>query len=233
MDKKEKNQFIAAIFYPFILVFAMVLVFVVEQLFHFNFGSFGIYPRRISGLIGVLTAPFIHGDFSHLLNNSIPLLILGASLFYFYKEIALKVFLWIFFMGGLWTWVSAREAYHIGASGVVYGLFSFLLISGFIRKSLQLIAISFFVVFVYGSMVWGIFPIKIEISFEGHFWGFMAGVILAVYYRKQGPQKKEYHWEDEEDDEEDEHNDNDKSQNTASTTYQYIYIENKKQEKEN
>jgi hypothetical protein len=82
-------------------------------------------------------------------------------------------------------------------------------------------------------MVWGIFPIKIEISFEGHFWGFMAGVILAVYYRKQGPQKKEYHWEDEEDDEGDEHNDNDKSQNTASTTYQYIYIENKKQEKEN
>lgn len=225
MEKKEKNQFIAAIFYPFLLVFAMVLVFVVEHLFQLNFGNFGIYPRKFNGLIGVFTAPFIHGDFSHLLNNSIPLLILGSSLFYFYKEIALKVFLWIFFMGGLWTWVSAREAYHIGASGVVYGLFSFLLISGFIRKSLQLIAISFFVVFVYGSMVWGIFPIKVEISYESHFWGFMAGVILAIYYRKQGPQKKEYHWE-EDDEDIDEHNDN----LEVPTSYRYIYIEKNKEE---
>jgi membrane associated rhomboid family serine protease len=152
-------------------------------------------------------------------------LILGATLFYFYKEIALKVFLWIFLMGGFWTWVSAREAMHIGASGVIYGLFSFLLISGFIRRNIQLIAISFFVVFIYGSMIWGIFPIKKHISFESHFWGFVAGLILAIYYRKQGPQKKVHHWEEDDEDENDSNIHPNIDKNPIEITY--IFKENK------
>lgn len=223
MEKKEKNQFIAALFLPSVLVFTMFIVFLIEIIFNVSFNSYGIYPRKVSGLIGIILAPFLHGDFSHLLNNSIPILILGSSLFYFYKEIALKVFLWVFIMGGIWTWMSAREATHIGASGVVYGLFSFLLISGFIRRNMQLISISFFVVFVYGSMVWGIFPIKVEISYESHFWGFIAGAILSVYYRKQGPQKKEYHWE--EDDNDDEPPTPTKNPPSQEITYHYVYKE--------
>jgi membrane associated rhomboid family serine protease len=101
-------------------------------------------------------------------------------------------------MGGFWTWVMARESYHIGASGLIYGLFSFLLLSGFIRLNKQLISLSFFVVIVYGSMVWGIFPVKLNISYEAHFWGFVSGIILAIFYRKQGLQKEVFVWEEDE-----------------------------------
>ncbi len=225
MDKLEKHQFLNSLVYPFIFVFAIVVIFFIEVIFELNLSNYGIYPRKFSGLKGVLFAPFLHGDASHLINNAIPLLILGATLFYFYKEIALKVFLWIFLMGGFWTWVSAREAMHIGASGVIYGLFSFLLISGFIRRNIQLIAISFFVVFIYGSMIWGIFPIKKHISFESHFWGFVAGLILAIYYRKQGPQKKVHHWEEDDEDENDSNIHPNIDKNPIEITY--IFKENK------
>ena len=128
---------------------------------------------------------------------------MGGLLFYFYKEIAFKVSVWIYLMVGVWTWIYAREAYHIGASGVLYGLFSFLLISGFIRRNKQLISLSFAVIFLYGSLVWGLFPIDIKVSFEAHVFGFIAGIILAIYYRKEGPQKVEHHWEEDEEDGED------------------------------
>lgn len=227
MDKLEKHQLLNSIIYPFIFVFAIVVVFFIEVIFELNISNYGIYPRNFSGLKGILFAPFLHGDVSHLINNAIPLLILGTTLFYFYKEIALKVFLWIFLMGGFWTWISAREAIHIGASGIIYGLFSFLLISGFIRRNIQLIAISFFVVFIYGSMIWGIFPIKKHISFESHFWGFVAGLILAIYYRKQGPQKKVHHWEDEDDEDEDVSNIH---PNTANNPIEFTYVFKEKKE---
>lgn len=100
-------------------------------------------------------------------------------------------------MVGIWTWIYAREAYHIGASGLLYGLFSFLLVSGFIRRNKQLISLSFAVIFLYGSLVWGLFPIDVKISFEAHVWGFVAGIVLAIYYRNQGPQKIEHHWDEE------------------------------------
>jgi len=227
MDKLEKNHILNSLLYPFIFVFTIVVIFFIEVIFELNLSNYGIYPRNFSGLKGVLFAPFLHGDASHLINNAIPLLILGTTLFYFYKEIALKVFLWIFLMGGFWTWVSAREAMHIGASGVIYGLFSFLLISGFIRRNIQLIAISFFVVFIYGSMIWGIFPIKKHISFESHFWGFVAGLILAIYYRKQGPQKKVHHWEEDDEDEDEDEDEADSNIDKNPIEITYIFKENK------
>jgi len=174
------------------------MVHFVQYAFELNFVQYGIFPRTIKGLYGILLSPLIHGDFNHLFNNAFPLLILGSALFYFYKEIALKVTFWIYLMVGVWTWVYAREAYHIGASGLLYGFFSFLLVSGFIRKHTQLIALSFVVIFLYGSLVWGILPIDLKVSFEGHLWGFIAGIILAFYYRKQGPQAKKHIWVEEE-----------------------------------
>ncbi len=173
------------------------LVKFVEVFFGISFANFGVEPRTISGLKGILFSPFIHGDFNHLFNNSVPLLILGSSLFYFYRPIAFKVLFWSVIMSGLWTWISARPSFHIGASGVIYSLFGFLLMSGFIRKHYRLIAISFLVAFVYGSMIWGIFPIKEGISYEGHFWGLFAGLALAFIYKRIGLQKKEYVWVDE------------------------------------
>lgn len=180
----------------------MGLSHLIQFVFEMNFVKLGIYPRSIKGLIGIITSPLIHGSFNHLFNNSIPIIILGGLLFYFYKEIAFKVSTWIYLMVGVWTWIYAREAYHIGASGVLYGLFSFLLISGFIRRNKQLISLSFAVIFLYGSLVWGLFPIDIKVSFEAHMWGFIAGIILAIYFRKEGPQKVEHVWEEDDLDEE-------------------------------
>jgi membrane associated rhomboid family serine protease len=194
LKKEELNILLNALIYPAFFVVLLGGVHFVQYGFDLNFVHFGVFPRKLTGLIGIATSPLIHGDFSHLFNNSIPLLILGSALFFFYKEIALKVTLWIYLMVGVWTWVYAREAYHIGASGLLYGLFSFLLVSGFIRRHTQLISLSFVVIFLYGSLVWGILPIDVKISFEGHLWGFVAGIILAIYYRKQGPQRKEHEW---------------------------------------
>ncbi len=164
-----------------------------------DFYKWGIYPRNPESLIHIITAPFIHGSWNHLINNTVPVLILGSVLFYFYKPVAVKIFFWIWLMSGLWLWALARPSYHIGASGIVYGLASFIFFSGIFRKYYKLIAISLLVVFLYGSMIWGIFPLKKEISFEAHFYGFVAGLILAYYFRKEGPQKPVYEWELEDD----------------------------------
>ncbi|MBL4669042.1 MAG: rhomboid family intramembrane serine protease [Flavobacteriales bacterium] len=200
MRKIEKNKIVNAFLYPVLFILVIGLSHLIQLVFELNFTHYGVYPRSIKGLIGIITSPLIHGSFNHLFNNAIPIFILGSALFYFYKEIAFKVSAWVYLMVGIWTWVYAREAYHIGASGVLYGLFSFLLVSGFIRKNIQLIALSFAVVFLYGSLIWGVFPTDVKISFEAHLWGFLSGIILAFYYRKKGPQKIEYHWEDEEED---------------------------------
>jgi len=202
LEKEEKNKLINALIYPVLLIAIMGIVHFIQYIFDWKIHVYGIYPRKISGLRGIFLMPFIHGDKYHLLNNATSFFILCSTLFYFYKKIALKVLFWVMIIGGIWTWLLARESYHIGMSGVIYGLFSFLLISGFLRKNTQLVWVSFFVVFVYGSMVWGIFPLKVEISYEGHLWGFIAGIVLALYYKKQGPQKVEYIWEEEEEEEE-------------------------------
>ncbi|MCB9359811.1 MAG: rhomboid family intramembrane serine protease [Flavobacteriales bacterium] len=199
MNKHEINKIINALFFPLLFVVVSGIVHALQYFLNLNWFHYGIFPLKVENLPGIILSVFIHGDLNHLFNNSVPILILGTSLFYFYKEIAVKVIMWIVLMGGIWTWISAREAYHAGASGLIYGLFAFLMISGFIRRNKQLIALSFFVVLVYGSMVWGIFPVKINISFESHLWGFISGVVLAIYYRKQGPQKVVHVWEEEED----------------------------------
>jgi len=211
------------------------LVHFIQYVFEIRFTHYGVYPRSTKGLIGIITSPLVHGSFSHLFNNSIPILILGSSLFYFYKEVAFKVSVWVYLMVGVWTWVYAREAYHIGASGLLYGLFSFLLVSGFIRRNTQLIALSFAVIFLYGSLVWGIFPIDVKISFEGHMWGFVAGIILAWYYRKQGPQKIEHHWEEEDDELDDENaywKEGVSKQKQQQQQVNYIYKPSKKEEEQ-
>ncbi|MCF8369287.1 MAG: rhomboid family intramembrane serine protease [Bacteroidales bacterium] len=166
--------------------------------------NLGNYPRTWHGLLGILTSPLIHSDLKHLGANSVPLFVLGGCLFYFYKEISLKVILLIYLIPGIAVWVGAREAYHIGASGVVYGLAGFLFFSGIVRKDNRLLAITMMITFLYGSMVWGIFPDffpEENISYESHFWGLVTGSILAFYFRKEGPQRKVYQWELEEEEE--------------------------------
>jgi len=230
VNKFEKNKIINALTIPSLFVAIIGFVHLFSYLLDISFVTYGVFPRKLSGLIGIITSPLIHADFNHLFNNSIPLLILGSALFYFYREVAFKVSFWIYLMVGVWTWVSARESYHIGASGVLYGLFSFLLISGFLRKHKNLISLSFAVIFLYGSLVWGIFPIDLKISFEGHLWGFIAGVVLAFYYKKQGPQKVEYVWPEEDEEYDDEYWKIESEENPPKQIINYIYKPSEKKD---
>ncbi len=188
-----------ALLYPFLLLIAMWLVYWAEHLFLFPFHELGVLPRSLSGLKGVLFMPLIHSpsEIQHIVNNSIPTFVLLATLIHFYKPIALKVFVSLWIMTGSFLWMYAENtgSYHIGMSGVIYGLASFLFTSGVIRKYLPLQAISLFVVFVYGSMVWGLFPMEQRVSWEGHLMGFLSGILLAFMFRKQGTQRPKFQYE--------------------------------------
>lgn len=197
------KQILNSIFYPLLFLFIAWLVFIIERLNEFNFSAYGILPRKLSGIIGIITSVFIHGDIQHISSNTLPILVLGMMLFYFYKKIAKATFIWIWLVSGIWLWIGGRSSevnlmYHIGASTLIYGLATFLFFSGVFRKHLRLMVVSALVVFLYGSIMWGIFPLKSEISWEGHLFGALAGVLVAYNYRKEGPQRQVYYWGEEE-----------------------------------
>jgi membrane associated rhomboid family serine protease len=151
---------------------------------------------------------FIHGDIGHIASNSIPILVLGMMLFYFYKKIARGAFIWIWIVSGIWLWIGGRNnplhnTYHIGASTLIYGLAAFLFFSGVFRKHVQLMFVSALVVFLYGSIMWGVFPLRPEMSWEGHLFGALAGVLVAYSFRNEGPKRRVYEWEDESEEDDD------------------------------
>jgi len=158
----------------------------VEIATEISFSSLGVLPRTLRGTIGIFTGPLVHGDVIHLISNTLPILLLGILLFYFYHRIAIEIFIWIYLVTGFWTWLIARDAYHIGASGIVYGMASFLFFSGIIRRSRQLMTISAIIIFLYGGMIYGVFPEAVEnnVSWESHLMGAIVGVSLAFLFRK-------------------------------------------------
>ena len=186
MRTTKDLTFSAAVYiYPILLVLAIWFAFWLEQRFGFNLRAWGIKPRELIGLRGVFFSPFLHGDTTHLLSNSLPLLLLSLTLFYFYRGIAFNVIIFGGILTGILTWIIGRGgSVHIGASGVVYLLASFLFFKGIWSKNMRLIAVSLVVVFIYGSLIWGVFPGKPKISWEGHLSGFVSGIIFALYYRK-------------------------------------------------
>ncbi|MDD3078202.1 MAG: rhomboid family intramembrane serine protease [Paludibacter sp.] len=200
----EKKRFLLAIFFPMILSVFMVLVFVLEKGMGWDFHRAGIYPRHIGSIYGILTYGFIHAGIGHLLNNLLSFFILSTCVYFFYREIANPVMLSSYLLSGIILWIIGRDSWHIGASGWIYALASFLFFSGIFRKHIPLIAISLVVTFLYGSMVWHLFPWTVDdpVSWEGHFAGAVTGLILSVLFRKYGPQKPVKNWEDEEDDNE-------------------------------
>lgn len=151
-----------------------------------DLGVLGILPRTLTGIVGIITGPLIHGDTLHLLSNTFPLLLLLLAVFYFYNKIALEVFFWIYLITGFWVWLAARQAYHIGSSGLVYGLAAFLFFSGLFRKDARSIAVALCIAFLYGGMLQGLFPTAGRISWESHLLGSAAGVLCSFYFRKNG-----------------------------------------------
>ncbi len=201
--KKDLNNLILASLYPIVLITIMWIIKIAESALPYDFHTWGIYPLHWEGLKGVLFSPFIHGSYEHLISNTFPLLILGTALFYFYRQLGIKITIFSWIMSGLWVWVFARESYHIGASGIIYSWAAFLFVSGVVRDHPRLMALSLLIAFLYGSMVWGIFPLRERMSWEGHLMGLLSGVVLALFYKEKGPQRKKYSWElEEEDDEE-------------------------------
>jgi membrane associated rhomboid family serine protease len=200
----EKKRFIYSLVFPVFFLFVIWALKIFEITMDLSLVEGGVYPRRISGLKGILFSPTIHGDWKHLLDNSLPAFFLSLALFYFYRDIAYRIWLLIYFIGGILLWAVGREAYHIGASGLIYGLATFLFLSGVIRKVRSLMAISLLVVFWYGGMVWGLLPFDYEVSFEAHITGAVSGIILAILYRDQGPVPERSPLLDEEEEEENE-----------------------------
>jgi len=188
----DKRRIKYSIIFPIFFIIIIWCVKVFELASGYSFSFLGIYPRTFHGLLGIFFAPLLHADFNHLINNSVPLFILSVGVFYFYRPLGYKVFFLTWFVTGIWVWCGARSAYHIGASGIVYGLASFLVFSGALRRKPELAAISLIVIFLYGSMIWGIFPFVPDISWESHLSGGTVGLIIAIIFRKDGPQAKKF-----------------------------------------
>lgn len=235
MKNEALKSLIKVGIYPMLFLTGMWLVFLIDQLSSYNLTQFGTSPRTLKGLLGILTSPFLHANLDHIASNSLPMLVLGMLTFYFYKPIAWPAFLWIYFMSGIWLWVGGRnnpdrEIYHIGASGLIYGAALFLFFSGVLRKHKPLMVISALVLFLYGSMMWGIFPLMPDISWEAHLFGAISGLMVAYNYRKEGPQREEYVWENEDDDENDDEYLNAQENETepGNTTITYHFIPKQK-----
>jgi membrane associated rhomboid family serine protease len=234
----EQKRMLRSLIIPGIFVVLMWLVKIIEIIFNVDLEAFGLAPLSVKGLPGILFAPLLHANFSHLSANTLPFFFLGGLLFYFYRSIAWKIFCLIWLITGVWVWFFARgDAVHVGASGVVYGLASFLFLSGILRRDTRLMAITLLIAFLYGGLVWGIFPQLFPnqpISWESHLMGLLSGAVLAAYYRNAGPGRKVYEWENEEEGEEEIEEENEEENNNKGpgdagndegTTLNYEYKE--------
>lgn len=197
----EKKHIKYALYIPCGIVLALLLCFLVENGMDWDFTHGGIFPRQAKGLGGILTHGFIHADWSHLFNNCLSLFVLSSFLCYFYTPLDKKILLFSYLGSGILLWIIGRPCWHVGASGLVYSLCFFLFFSGIFRKHIPLVAVSLIVVFLYGNVVWHMFPWQTSdpVSWEGHLSGGVTGTIIAICYRHKGPQKPAPEWEDEED----------------------------------
>jgi membrane associated rhomboid family serine protease len=196
MDKHFKFTN-AVVGVPLFFVLFLWFIYWLEIRYDFDFVENGVYPRTFSGLQGIIFSPFIHSDLDHLYNNSIPLLILLAALQFFYPNQSFGVITFGIIISGIITWLIGRPSFHIGASGLIYVVFSFIFLKGLLTRYYRLIALSLAVIMIYGGMVWYVFP-KVDnaISWEGHLGGFIAGSILALVYKtKEYTKVIKYEWE--------------------------------------
>jgi len=203
----EKELFTHSILKSVIIVAVLWVIFLINDIFGLQWNDYGLHPRNIDSLFGIFTMPFLHGDISHLFSNSVPLLVLLFSIFYFFPKKAWLILMMTYFMAGTLTWIIGTQGTHVGASGIVYALAFFLVTISVLKQEPKLMAYSLIIIFLYGSIVWGFFPQLFpdkHISWEGHLAGAITGVILAFFYRKEGPVKKVYFEEEEEEEESEE-----------------------------
>jgi membrane associated rhomboid family serine protease len=161
--------------------------------------ALGIRPRDPSGLVGILTAPFVHASFEHLMSNTLPLGLLSALALYAYPRATRYALPLIWIVSGLGVWLWARPSLHVGISGITHGLMFFLFVIGLLRRDRLGVSIALLVFFLYGGMTLSVLPREENISFEYHLAGGLAGLIaaLALFRLDPAAPRKRYSWEDE------------------------------------
>ncbi|MEZ5041741.1 MAG: rhomboid family intramembrane serine protease [Saprospiraceae bacterium] len=195
---KISDRLIDSLSLPFKMVATLWGIQVFQWLLGLKLGFLGVFPQKIFGLKGILFSPLIHGDFGHLLSNTPPLFVLSALILFFYKKVAIRSFAMIYFLTGLAVWLFGRPVFHIGASGVIYGLVAFVFWSGIFRRNFKSIALALLVVFYYGSMVLGVLPGQEGISWESHLLGGLVGIFVAWWYKEtieKDEERETYSWE--------------------------------------
>jgi membrane associated rhomboid family serine protease len=159
---------------------------------------FGVRPRQWIGLLGIFVAPLLHANFAHLIANTLPLVVLGTTMLHLYPTAAFRVLPAVYFGPGILVWLFARDGNHVGASGLIYGLVSYVFVAGLIRRDRRAIAASLLVAFMYGASVWGLLPIRTGVSWETHLAAALIGVCMAIALRHADrPPRVQYSWESE------------------------------------
>ncbi len=182
-SKKAHTNFKLALKLALVFVGILWSIFVLDVVFGLRLGQYGLRPGSVPGLIGVLTAPLLHGSFEHLLSNTLPMFIALTATLYLYPKSAVRVIPLIWLGSGLLAWFIGRPSLHLGASGLIYGLLAYVFISGILRHDMRSVSVSLLVGFLYGSMIWGVLPIRAHVSWEMHLTGAIFGVALAFLYR--------------------------------------------------
>ncbi|TAF32306.1 MAG: rhomboid family intramembrane serine protease [Cytophagales bacterium] len=169
--------------WPFFFVVLIWMIEITNAVFRLNLEKFGVLPRDIEGAVGILASPLLHADWSHLISNTVPFFILTSAVAMFYPNIKWRVWLFVYILSGVMVWLMARPYYHVGASGLIYGFAAFLFGSGLFRKDFRAVAIAATVAILYGGMVVGVFPTQPTMSWEGHLFGGISGLLAAYLFR--------------------------------------------------
>lgn len=201
--KLEIQKILLAFALPAFLLFILYTLRTMESVMGWDFTTWGIYPGETKGIMGIFTSPLVHADWGHLFANTLPLLFLLWCLLYFYRDLGIGILFFIWIVSGILTFIIGKPGWHIGASGIIYSLAFFLFLSGILRKYIPLVALSLLITFLYGSLVWNMFPqfASVTTSWEGHLGGAVAGIAAAILFRHQGPQRPEPFTNEEEEEE--------------------------------
>lgn len=198
-SKQARANFLLALKISAVFLVVLWVVFLVDEILGLRLGRFGLRPGSIPGLIGIVTAPLLHGGLQHIFSNSMPMFISLTAILYFYPNSSVRVIPLIWLGSGVIAWFIGRPSLHYGASGLIYGLLAYVFMSGILRNDMRSVAVSMLVGFLYGSMVWGVLPLRPNMSWELHLSGALMGVLLAFVFRKwdRVPVIR-YDWEDDE-----------------------------------
>jgi membrane associated rhomboid family serine protease len=199
LSRKARTSFRLALKIALVFIGILWTILILDAVFGLRLGRFGLRPGSIPGLIGIVTAPLLHGSVQHLLSNTIPLLISMTATLYLYPNSSVRVIPMIWLGSGALAWFIGRPSLHLGVSGLIYGLLAYVFVGGLLRRDMRSVSVSLLVGFLYGSMVWGVLPIRPHMSWEMHLAGAMIGFLLAILYRKWDriPLVR-YDWEDDE-----------------------------------